>query len=122
MSISNIVVRSLKPILTPIVIMTCATTAAAWDEDIVISTDNNSLVLSANYGEAPRFTHYGPLINGSEAAALSDLGSGLNRPAYPAFGDEYSTLTSLKLCIPMGILPLISSSTKSKRPTPTGEG
>ncbi len=102
MSISNIVVRSLKPILTPIVIMTCATTAAAWDEDIVISTDNNSLVLSANYGEAPRFTHYGPLINGSEAAALSDLGSGLNRPAYPAFGDEYSTLTSLQLVHPDG--------------------
>ncbi len=102
MSISNIVVRSLKPILTPIVIMTCATTAAAWDEDIVISTDNNSLVLSANYGEAPRFTHYGPLINGSEAAALSDLGSGLNRPAYPAFGDEYRTLTSLQLVHPDG--------------------
>lgn len=38
MNISNMIVSSLKPILTTIFVMTCAATAAAWDEDIVIST------------------------------------------------------------------------------------
>lgn len=77
-------------------------TASAWDENIIISTDNSSLVLSGNYGEEPRFSHFGARISNEEAGALHDIWAGMNRPAFPAFGSEYNTLTSLQLVHPDG--------------------
>lgn len=99
---TNQIVRSVGCMLAGAVSMCCALHASAWDENIVISTANNSLVLSGNYGEAPRFSYYGEAIKNGEADALHDLHAGMNRPAYPAFGDEFNTLTSLQLVHPDG--------------------
>ena len=99
---TNRTVRSVAASLTGTVALCCALHASAWDENVVISTANNSLVLSGNYGEAPRFSYYGDAIGGSDVDALHDIHAGMNRPAYPSFGDEFNTLTSLQLVHPDG--------------------
>lgn len=70
--------------------------AFAWDKDILISTRNTSLVLSANYGDELRFSHYGAKVENGKVGELHDVWAGMNRPAYPAFGREYNTLTALQ--------------------------
>lgn len=79
-----------------------ALTASAWDFDKVIATDNTSLIISGNYGEAPRFTHYGARVDSTQVGSIHEIWAGMNRPAYPAFGSEISTLTSIQLVQPDG--------------------
>jgi len=71
--------------------------AYGWDKDILVSTPNTSLVLSGNIGGDLRFTHYGANVEPSHVAELHATGAGMERPAYPAFGAETNTLTSLSV-------------------------
>lgn len=91
-----------RALLFCVLALLCIFTAKAWDENIVISTENNSLILSGNYGEEPRFSHYGAAIRNNDVDYMHDIWAGMNSPAYPAFGSEYNTLTSLQLVHPDG--------------------
>lgn len=113
---------NIRSILIGAVTVACVSTASAWDENIIISTDNSSLVLSGNYGEEPRFSHFGARISNEEADALHDIWAGMNRPAFPAFGSEYNTLTSLQLVHPDGNPTTYLALEKTDRTdTPRGE-
>lgn len=113
---------NIRSILIGAVTAACVSTASAWDENIIISTDNSSLVLSGNYGEEPRFSHFGARISNEEADALHDIWAGMNRPAFPAFGSEYNTLTSLQLVHPDGNPTTYLALEKTDRTdTPRGE-
>lgn len=68
----------------------------AWDKDILISTRNTSLVLSANYGDELRFSHYGDRIDADRIGEMHDVWAGMNRTAYPVFGRDYNMLTALQ--------------------------
>ena len=92
-----------------------------WDEDILISTKNTSLVLSGNYGETLRFSHYGNKISDSEIGALHDSWAGMNRNAYPAFGDETTSLTSLQVVHSDGN-PTTYLTLEKIEKTPTSQG
>ena len=88
----------MKRILTTAAILGASILHAnAWDKDILISTDNTSLVLSGNYDDQLRFSHYGSKLDGSEIGAMHDIWAGMNRPAFPAYGQEFNTLTSLQM-------------------------
>lgn len=68
----------------------------AWDKDILISTQNTSLVFSANVNDELRFSHYGDRIESDRIGEMHDVWAGMNRPAYPVFGREYNILTSMQ--------------------------
>lgn len=72
------------------------TAAQALDKNILISTPHTSLMLSGNYGDMLRFSHYGHHISEAEVGAIHDTWAGMNRAAYPAFGEESNALTSLQ--------------------------
>lgn len=69
----------------------------AWDYDIVISTENTSLVYSVNKGEDLRFSHYGAKIAPDEVGSMHGVWAGMNRVAYPTYGSEFNVLTSLQV-------------------------
>lgn len=113
---------NIRNILIGAMALACFSTASAWDENVVISTDNNSLVLSGNYGEEPRFSHFGALVKNEDVGALHDIWAGMNRPAFPVFGSEYNTLTSLQLVHPDGNPTTYLALEKvDKTETPRGE-
>lgn len=93
----NFLVNKFRFVISVVFLVAAASTAYAWDEDIVVSTDNSSLVLSSNYGEEPRFSHYGAKIEDCQVSAMHDIWAGMNRNAFPVFGREYNTLTSLQI-------------------------
>lgn len=100
--IANKLMKNLQRSIIAIMAVGLTSGASAWDENIIISTRNNSLVLSGNYGEEPRFSHFGPAVSEAEVDQLHDIWAGMNRPAYPVFGSEYNMLTSLQLVHPDG--------------------
>ena len=61
---------------------------SAWDKDILISTPNTSLLLSAPQGEELKFIYYGDKIDASAIPTIYDAGLAINKPAYPVFGTE----------------------------------
>ncbi len=83
--------------LTSVCLLAGLTQAGAWDKDILISTDNTSMVLSGNINDQIRFSHYGSKLSESEIGSMHDIWAGMNRPAYPAYGQEYNILTSLQM-------------------------
>lgn len=96
-------------------------TASAWDFDKVITTDNSSLVLSGNYGEAPRFTHYGAKVDSAQVGMVHEIWAGMNRAAYPAFGNETGSLSAIQLVHPDGN-PTLVLATKSVASVPVDGG
>ncbi len=79
------------------VALTAPSTAFGWDIDRLISTDNTSLLLSADKGSTLRFSYYGPKIEQSDINPVHDTWAGANRAAYPAFGDITNRLTSFQM-------------------------
>ena len=79
------------------VALTAPPTAFGWDIDRLISTDNTSLLLSADKGSTLRFSYYGPKIEQSDINPVHDTWAGANRAAYPAFGDITNRLTSFQM-------------------------
>lgn len=88
--------RKLTPFLFFSIILS-GQNAYGWDYNKVISTDHSSLVLSGNYGEEPRFSHYGAKVDSASVGSIHDLWVGMNRPAYPVFGSETEKPVSLQL-------------------------
>ena len=68
----------------------------AWDQNILISTKNTSLLFAAQNGGDLRFAYYGDKIAPAEIDQVHDVWAGLNRAAYPAFGSETSAATALR--------------------------
>lgn len=60
----------------------------AGKDDIVLSTPNTSIVLSAPQGEALRTVYYGARIQPEEVDALYNTGLALRAETYPAFGQR----------------------------------
>lgn len=87
--------------LTAITLVACATclsqSAAAWDNDILISTPNTSLMVSCNDNDQLRFFYYGPRITDTEKSQAHGIWSCLNRAAYPEYGRELEPLTSIAI-------------------------
>ena len=78
----------------------------AWDRNILISTKNTSLLFAAqNVGDL-RFAYYGDKITPDQINQIHDIWAGLNRPAYPTFGSEYSSATALQVVHPDGNMTL----------------
>ena len=63
----------------------------AWDRNILISTKNTSLLFAAQNDGDLRFAYYGDKITPDQINQIHDIWAGLNRPAYPTFGSEYSS-------------------------------
>ena len=66
----------------------CATVswAASWERELLISTQNTSLMLTAGEGETLKFAYYGDRIADNERNRVHDAWIGLNKDAYPVFG------------------------------------
>ncbi|MBR5843800.1 MAG: alpha-galactosidase, partial [Bacteroidaceae bacterium] len=66
----------------------CATIgrAASWERELLISTQNTSLMLTAGEGETLKFAYYGDRIADNERNRVHDAWIGLNKDAYPVFG------------------------------------
>lgn len=69
----------------------------AWDRNILISTKNTSLLFAAQNDGDLRFAYYGDKITTDQINQIHDIWAGLNRPAYPTFGSEYSSATALQV-------------------------
>ena len=69
----------------------------AWDRNILISTKNTSLLFAAQNDGDLRFAYYGDKITPDQINQIHDIWAGLNRPAYPTFGSEYSSATALQV-------------------------
>ncbi|MGL4293748.1 MAG: alpha-galactosidase [Bacteroidales bacterium] len=73
-----------------------STTVRAWDGDVLISTPNMSVVLSAAPGEQLRFSYFGDKIQHEQIQQLYDARSMFYRPAYPVFGTSSYEITALQ--------------------------
>ncbi len=60
----------------------------AWEKDILISTLNTSLLLSAPENRELQIVYYGDKITTDQIHQIYDAGLALNCPAYPVFGIE----------------------------------
>lgn len=61
--------------------------ALAWGGSVLVSTENTSMLLHANDGEDLRFAYFGDRIEENQIHQIHDAWDGINRPAYPAFGN-----------------------------------
>ena len=64
----------------------CLCDAAVWERELLISTRNTSLMLTAGEGESLKFAYYGDRIDDMERNRIHDAWIGLNKDAYPVFG------------------------------------
>lgn len=59
--------------------------SVAMAEDVLISTNNTSMLLRANEGEPLKIAYYGSRISQDEVAQVWNSGLAFDRPAYPTF-------------------------------------
>ncbi|MBR5002151.1 MAG: alpha-galactosidase, partial [Bacteroidaceae bacterium] len=64
----------------------CLCEAAVWERELLISTRNTSLMLTAGEGESLKFAYYGDRIDDMERNRIHEAWIGLNKDAYPVFG------------------------------------
>ena len=87
----------------------------AWDRNILISTKNTSLLFAAQNDGDLRFAYYGDKITPDQINQIHDIWAGLNRPAYPTFGSEYSSATALQVVHPDGNMTLDLNDKKCRK-------
>ena len=58
----------------------------AWEGNVLVSTPHTSLLLHAGEGQDLRFAYFGDRIEESQIHQSHDAWDGLNRTAYPTFG------------------------------------
>ena len=63
------------------------TGAKAAENDVLVSTDNTTMLLFAKKGEPLKFVYYGARINEQQASDIWLAGDASNRNAYPTFND-----------------------------------
>ena len=66
-----------------------------WEKDILISTPNTSLLLSAPENEALKIAYYGEKIGSDEVENIYSSGLAFDEQAYPAFGSLGENETAL---------------------------
>lgn len=78
----------------------------AWEKDVLVSTSNTSLLLSAPEGGELQIAYYGDKIKPAEIAQVYQAGLAMNRPAYPVFGIECMNEAALLVQHPDGNMSL----------------
>ncbi|MCD8318343.1 MAG: hypothetical protein LUC45_05685 [Paraprevotella sp.] len=63
---------------------------------MLVSTPHTSLLLHANEGEDLRFAYFGDRIQEDQIHQIHDAWDGINRTAYPAFGQTMHQLYALQ--------------------------
>lgn len=77
----------MKKIILGILLLT-STSLFAWEKDVLISTSNTSLLLSAPENGELKVVYYGDKIDRNEISQIYHAGLSYNKPAYPVFGIE----------------------------------
>ena len=65
-----------------------STSLYAWEKDVLVSTPNTSLLLSAPQNGELKIVYYGEKIGMDDIPQIYDAGVSFNKPAYPVFGIE----------------------------------
>jgi len=95
-----------KLFLLLIISLLCFNLAYSQDNNVLVSTRNTSLLLSAPVGEQLRIVYYGEKISDSQISQIYDAGLSMGRPAYPVFGIECTDESALQVAHPDGNLSL----------------
>lgn len=77
----------MKKILLGICLLLSAS-VHAWEKDILVSTANTSLLLSAPENGELKIVYYGDKLLENQIPQIHDAGLSYNKPAYPVFGIE----------------------------------
>ena len=85
----KLVTKNMKrTLLILIAMLTLGMTGAkAAENDVLVSTDNTTMLLFAKKGEPLKFVYYGARINEQQASDIWLAGDASNRNAYPTFND-----------------------------------
>ena len=75
--------------------LSIATTLRAWEGNVLISTPNTSIILSATEGQQLRFSYFGERIEENQIHQVFDSWAGFHRPAYPVFGTSTYEISAL---------------------------
>ncbi len=78
----------------------------AGEKDVLLSTPNTSLLLSAPQDQELKIVYYGDKIQPGEIDDVYNSGVALNRPAYPVFGVGCDAECALMVTHPDGNMSL----------------
>jgi alpha-galactosidase len=96
----------MKKLILILICLSITSFLFAKEGDVLISTRNTSLVLSAPVGGELQFIYYGDKITQGQVAQVYDAGDAACLPAYPVFGIECSSEVALQVCHSDGNLSL----------------
>ena len=65
-----------------------STSLYAWEKDVLVSTPNTSILLSAPQNGELKIVYYGERIDQEQIPQIYNAGIHFNKPAYPVFGIE----------------------------------
>mgnify|MGYP000845896016 FL=1 len=68
----------------------------AWEGNVLVSTPHTSMLLHAGEGQDLRFAYFGDRIEESQMHQIHDAWDGLNRTAYPTFGQPPHQIFALQ--------------------------
>ena len=68
----------------------------AWEGNVLVSTPHTSMLLHAGEGQDLRFAYFGDRIEESQIHQIHDAWDGLNRTAYPTFGQPPHQIFALQ--------------------------
>lgn len=87
----------MKKIIVLCVYLVVTFSVFAKEGDLLITTSNTSLVVSAPVGGELQFIYYGDKITPEEVTQIYDAGDAVRCPAYPVFGIECSSEVALQV-------------------------
>ncbi len=104
------------------VVASTISSAASWDREQLISTQNTSLMVTAVEGEALKFAYYGDRIESDQCNHVHDAWVGLNRHAYPVFGTSTNVISGMQVTHADGNMTLdLAVSNVERQTTDKGE-
>ena len=86
---------TLKKVILAGVCLLAASPMFGWEKDILISTPNTSLLLSAPENEVLKIAYYGEKIGNADVENIYSSGLAFKEQAYPAFGSNGENETAL---------------------------
>lgn len=121
--ITNLILIQMKiKSLLSVLLLFSASSLFAWNNDIIVSTPNTSLLLNAPKGGELKIVYFGEKIDNSEISQIYDSGIASHRAAYPVFGIDCQTEPALSVTHPDGNMSLdleISDVTTAKESNAT---
>lgn len=87
----------MKKIIVLCVYLVVTFSVFAKEGELLITTSNTSLVVSAPVGGELQFIYYGDKITPEEVTQICDAGDAVRCPAYPVFGIECSSEVALQV-------------------------